>query len=245
MSKSLPKVATQLLPKVPKLGSSPSYKSFFKQVIQQRENRKVITVKGKAAIDHEWESLLRRSRGEPGRASTAPEALKRWREYRNRPGMEYKMNGRAQADAAVAVAGLRLPNARGNAYKRNDLSMNTVWKCANYADFAKNVQKMNPSVTFDKQLMDDAFRASVSAMPAKLKSSTQDQKEIDRVGPPSFFPLTGADSTAVLGQGVDEILEGSRDILTRVTNSKSGLSALSKHQYVRYLHQILRRWASL
>ncbi|KAF2214097.1 hypothetical protein CERZMDRAFT_96126 [Cercospora zeae-maydis SCOH1-5] len=48
----------------------------------------------------------------------------------------------------------------GDPHKLDDLRSNSIWKCANYAEFVKRLQKMNPSATLDKQLADDAFRAS-------------------------------------------------------------------------------------
>ena len=68
-----------------------------------------------------------------------------------------------------------------DSFKRG--SGSTGWILQTYADFASKTEKKNPSVVFDKKLMDDAFTAAVNKAKRRKGRSTsaRDENEILRV----------------------------------------------------------------
>ena len=119
--------------------------------------------------------------------STTPEALQRWNRFQSSLNLKHRTPS-LQADAAVAAAGLKLPIATGSPSKKGDNTRATTFKTAKYAEFAKKLEKLNPSVVLNKQLTDDAFRASFNKI-ARLTPSLSAAKEMDRVCQHSCYCL--------------------------------------------------------
>ncbi|KAI5362145.1 hypothetical protein Slin15195_G057970 [Septoria linicola] len=149
------KTLSNTLLKVPRLNKPPSYRAFLNEVLRVSENKKFLTIHGKAAIDAEYKRLLEKDFSnnevvELLRETQARENLGLWDRFKSRA-----LPSPPIVAAASNAAHLTLPVVGYD--PKDDITRDSGWARQTYANFAAKLRKKNPSVKFDKALMDDAF----------------------------------------------------------------------------------------
>ncbi|KAK4893972.1 hypothetical protein LTR27_007778 [Elasticomyces elasticus] len=149
----------------PALSDPPSYKGFLVTLSSLPENRRALPALDKSAVDGSFESLLRKRFVHDESAvvrhmqiARNQESQQWWDKIRSGSIQLY-----GNYIASPEVTDLRLPNL--GQHIKNAIGpgrANEYLDRQTYKDFADKAIKDNPTVTFTKQVMDDAFHHGAS-----------------------------------------------------------------------------------
>ncbi|KAK3711090.1 hypothetical protein LTR37_009877 [Vermiconidia calcicola] len=156
---------SQLRFKVPKLAHSPLYKNCLLNMSGMTENKRALAVADEAAVDFEFEQQLRtrHSNDESAIRKYMQEAKSKasvslWEKIQKENAMRFPGKGMRISDS---TEGLELPKLGTTRYLNNGKE---AWDAQTYEDFATKTHKENPGVSFNRESMDEAFRASALRM---------------------------------------------------------------------------------
>ncbi|KAK5677159.1 hypothetical protein LTS10_010348 [Elasticomyces elasticus] len=146
----------------PGLNSPPNYKSFLENFSALPENKRALPALDKNDIDQQYEALLRKKfQHEDDKEVSrhmqivrSEEGQRHWERIKTAGIQAYGsyIVSPEVTDLRLPALGQHIKNATGPGRANDHLDRQT------YKDFADKAMKDNPTVTFTKQIMDDAFR---------------------------------------------------------------------------------------